>query len=173
MPSGKQKRTKGRKALNREGQGREKGKRIRILFFLHIFLMVYSFSGIFSKLAAGKDFMSLPFCLFYALSLFVLFIYAIGWQQFIKRLPLTEAYANRAVSVIWGCIWGVFIFHERLTLKNLIGAVLVIGGVILFSLAEAEAETSETSVKGNPAKTESGAAKDMTAKDMTGGASDE
>ncbi len=99
---------------------------------------MYSFGGVFSKTAADKKFLSFPFCLFYGLSLLVLFIYAIGWQQFIKRLPLTAAYANKAVTVIWGCIWGIFIFGEQLTLRNIIGAVLVIAGVVLFSVADTE-----------------------------------
>ena len=124
--------------MDKEQNGKKKGSRIPIYIFLHLFLMIYSFSSIFSKKAADKDFLSLPFCIFYGLSLFVLFVYAIGWQQFIKRLPLTEAYANRAVSVIWGCIWGVFLFNEKLSFRNIIGALLVIAGVILFSVADGE-----------------------------------
>ena len=33
-------------------------------------------------------------------------------EQILKHLPLTVAYANKPVSLIWGMIWGTFIFGE-------------------------------------------------------------
>ena len=33
--------------------------------------------------------------------------YAFGWQQVIKHLPLTTAYANKAVTVVWGILLGL------------------------------------------------------------------
>ena len=44
----------------------------------------------------------------------ILGIYAIGWQQVIKRMPLTTAYANKAVTLVWGLVWGLLLFHEQL-----------------------------------------------------------
>lgn len=66
--------------------------RIKTLFALHMLLMVYSTSGILSKLAAGVDFLSIEFCLYYGGVLLLLGFYAIGWQQILKRLPLTTAF---------------------------------------------------------------------------------
>ena len=39
--------------------------RWKVYVALHVMLMVYSMSGIFSKMAAGKEFLSVPFMLFY------------------------------------------------------------------------------------------------------------
>ena len=61
-----------------------------------------------------------------------MFVYAIGWQQVIRRLPLTTAYANRAVTIVWGIIWGLLIFNEKLNAGKVIGALIVIAGVILY-----------------------------------------
>ena len=61
-------------------------------------------------------------------------IYAIAWQQIIKRLPLTFAYANKAIGVIWGMFWGLVAFGESITPKKIIGAVIVIAGIVLYSL---------------------------------------
>ena len=61
--------------------------RIKTLFLLHIMLMIYSMSGICSKLAAGQKFLSFKFCLYYGLIIVLLGFYAIGWQQIIKRMP--------------------------------------------------------------------------------------
>lgn len=64
-------------------------------------------------------------------------VYAIGWQQIIKRMPLTAAYANKAVTTVWGLVWGVLFFKERVTFGKIIGVILVVAGVALFGIAEA------------------------------------
>jgi len=93
-------------------------------------------SGICSKKAAGEAFLSLPFCLYYGGVILLLVVYAIGWQQIIKRLPLTTAFANKAVTVIWGIIWGAVFFQEPVTIGKVIGALMIIAGVVLFAYAD-------------------------------------
>ncbi len=99
-------------------------------------LMVYSMSGICSKLAAGESFLSARFCIYYAVIIVLLGVYAIGWQQVIKRIPLTTAFANKAVTVVWGIVWGWFFFGESITPGKLIGAGMVIAGVVLFAKSD-------------------------------------
>ncbi len=113
--------------------------RLNLYIALHIFLMIYSTGGIISKMAAGKEFLSLPFILLYGLEILILGFYAIGWQQFIKRMPLSLAYANKAVTVIWGCVWGVLVFHEQLSIGKAAGSVLVLAGVALYGIADGKA----------------------------------
>ena len=121
-------------------------KKLFVLLGLHIMLMFFSMSGIASKLAAGEKFLSPKFILYYAIIIGLLGVYAIVWQQIIKRLPLTTAYANRAVTIVWGIIWGVLFFHENVTPLKVIGAVIVIVGVVLFATAdEGEEEASDGS----------------------------
>lgn len=107
---------------------------------LHILIAFYSLTGVFSKLASAEPFLSMRFCLFYGGVLVLLGVYAIVWQQIIKKLPLTTAFANKAVTVVWGLVWGLLIFHEAITPGKLAGAVLVMTGVILFSVADREVE---------------------------------
>lgn len=117
-----------------------KKNNIKIYILLHILLAVFSFSGIFSKLAAGEDFLSIKWCMCYAGVIGLLGVYAIGWQQIIKRMPLTAAYANKAVTTVWGLIYGVLFFREKITPGKLIGVALVVAGVALFGIAGAEEE---------------------------------
>lgn len=112
---------------------------LKWILITQVLLLFYSAGGIFSKLAAGEQFLSFRFCLYYGLVLLILAGYAIGWQQVIKHLPLITAYANKAVTVVWGIVWGVLFFHEQVTIGKIIGAVLVISGVILYAGAENEA----------------------------------
>ncbi len=110
--------------------------KVKTYLFLHLLLAVYSTGGIFSKLAAQKAFLSWPFLFLYAAVVALLAIYALGWQQVIKRVPLSTAYANKAVTVVWGCVWGLLIFREQLTAGKLVGGVLVLCGIVLFGLSD-------------------------------------
>ena len=113
-----------------------KRKSIIRLFILHIILLVFSLSTVLSKLASGEEFLSLRFCGLYAGVILLLGIYAIVWQQLIRHLPLIFAYANKAITIVWGIIWGYLLFSENITLNKVIGALIVIWGIIVFSLGE-------------------------------------
>ena len=108
----------------------------RALIGLHLLLAVYSLSDVCSKTAAGAPFMSFRFLFFYGCVLGLLGVYAIGWQQVIRRLPLTVAFANRAVTVVWGIVWGVLFFREQGSPLRLGGAALIMAGVVLFARAD-------------------------------------
>jgi drug/metabolite transporter (DMT)-like permease len=126
---------------------RGKAPKLGIYLVLHVMLAIYSLSSVFSKLAAGYGFMSLGFILCYGAMIACMGLYALGWQQVIKRMPLTVAYANKAVTLIWGLIWGLLLFHEQITSGKLIGAAIVLAGVVLFSLDEG-AESDQSDDKG-------------------------
>ena len=113
---------------------------MRWMILMHVLFLFYSAGSIFSKLAAGEAFMSLKFVLAYGLVIVILACYAVGWQQVIKHLPLSTAYANKAVTIIWGIIWGALLFHERITPGKLIGAIIVLTGIVLYSGAEHDRE---------------------------------
>lgn len=115
----------------------------KILLLLHLLLGVYSFSGVFSKKAAGEAFLSFRFCLFYGGIILLLGVYAVFWQQIIKRMPLTTAYANKAVTVIWGLVWSILLFQDRITLKKIIGAAIVMVGIIIYSRESAKEEENK------------------------------
>ena len=87
----------------------------KYFLYLHILLVLYSVSAVFSKLGSAQPFLSFKFCLFYGIVLFLLALYTVCWQQIIKHLPLTFAYANKAVTVVWGILWGLIIFGEKIT----------------------------------------------------------
>ena len=111
-------------------------KNILPVIALHILLLFYSFGGVCSKIASGTPFLSVKFIVYYGGLIAVFGVYAIVWQQIIKRLPLTFAYSNKAVTVVWGMIWGMCFFGETITAQKAIGAVIVIVGVILYSLSD-------------------------------------
>jgi len=95
-------------------------------------------SGICSKKAASTEFLSMEFCLYYGAVIALLGLYAIGWQQIIKRVPLTTAFSNKAITIVWGIIWGMVFFHESISIGKVLGAAIVIAGVVLYAYADRE-----------------------------------
>ena len=110
---------------------KNKGKYIQ----LHLNIMLFSFTGVFSKLAGveyNKAGLTSPLLyLFLALMILNCGIYAIAWQKVIKRFDLSTAYANKSVSIIWSQLWAVLIFHENLSVRNVIGMLIVFIGVMV------------------------------------------
>ena len=114
-------------------------ERTKWLLITQLMLLFYSMGGICSKMASNEKLFSIRFLIYYGILLLILFIYAIGWQQILKRLPLTTAFSNKAVTVVWGIVWGFIFFGEQVSLLKAIGAVLIIVGVVLFTYADGEA----------------------------------
>ena len=100
---------------------------------LHISLLFSSLSGVCSKMASGyiNHIFSLQFIFWFGLVFIIMFGYAVIWQQVLKRMPLTVAYANRPVTLIWGIIWGSLIFEEKITWNMIVGAVVIFAGIYL------------------------------------------
>ena len=120
---------------------------VKWFVILHLIIVVYTFNSICAKLAAPYDFLSLKWCFFYVLVVGFLGFYAIAWQQVLKHLPLITTYANKAVTTIWGLIWGLLIFHESITLQKIIGAIVVIFGVYLVVSGDEEVNNKKDEVK--------------------------
>ena len=99
--------------------------------FLHLIILQLSLGGVLSKFASQTDFMSVKFCLLYGLMIANLGVYAILWQQIIKKLPLTTAFCNKAINVIWGMLWGVIVFSETISWNMLLGSAIVLIGVVM------------------------------------------
>lgn len=109
---------------------------MKYFLLLHFMFFIYSTSGIFGKIAATQNWCSIPFMVCYAGVIGVLIIYAIGWQQVIKHLPLSVAFVNKPVVIIWGMLWASTIFGEHITVRNIIGVVLIVLGIEVYSRRE-------------------------------------
>lgn len=111
-------------------------KRYLNILVLQVIIIVYTLSGICAKFASNNEFLSVNFILFYGLEIGVLGIYAVLWQQVLKKFDVSVAYANRSVALIWSLIWSVLLFGERITIKNIIGTIIVILGIVVVNLDE-------------------------------------
>ena len=107
--------------------------KISIITFLnlHLILFFYSISSCLSKYASQYEFLSSGFVLTYGGVVLILAVYAVLWQQVLKKMPLFIAFANKSIVVIWGMIFGKVFFDESLSLYSLIGAILISAGVFM------------------------------------------
>ena len=101
---------------------------------LHLLFFLYSLVSVFSKLGSRTEAFSLLFFVYYGAVFLCLGLYAIGWQQILKKMSLSGAFSGKAVVILWGAL----LFGEAVTLRKIIGALVVMAGVILFSRAEEE-----------------------------------
>lgn len=112
--------------------------KLKDIFLLQAVFFIYSINSIVAKLASAQERFSMAFIMLYGLELVILGVYAILWQQIIKKFELSVAYANKAVTLIWAMIWGSLIFKEQITLFKVGGILLVIVGIIILNGSEGE-----------------------------------
>lgn len=106
-----------------------------ILMLQGVFL-VFSLATVMQRLAVSQELFSLRFFLLLGAVILILGIYALLWQQVIKRFELSVAYANKAISLLWILLWGYFLFNETITISKAMGVVIVIVGVIVMTSGE-------------------------------------
>ncbi|MFQ9263819.1 MAG: transporter [Clostridia bacterium] len=109
----------------------KKKTKLKEIFILQIVIAIYTLSTVFAKFASGQEFMSFKFILYYGLEMLILAVYAVVWQQLIKKFDISVAYANKAMGLLWSIVWAILIFNETITIKNVIGVVIVIVGTII------------------------------------------
>lgn len=97
--------------------------------------MVYACSSVFSKSAAMCPFMSAGYILNVCGVVLVLGLYAVLWQQVIKRMPISTAFMFKGTTLLFALLISFFLFGEPITWMNGVGAILIIGGITLFSMA--------------------------------------
>lgn len=115
-------------------------KRVNVkdILMLQAVFFIYSINSIVAKLASGEERFSFAFIMFYGLELVILGIYALLWQQIIKKFELSVAYANKAITLIWGMLWGALLFKEQITITKVAGILLVIAGIVILNSKEGE-----------------------------------
>ena len=97
--------------------------------------LIYSFAPILSKAASAHGFLSLPYLLYLGGAILTLGVYAIVWQQIIKRIPVSDAYMFKGTYIIFVLLLSHFLFGEAITIQNCIGAAIIIVGIALYAKA--------------------------------------
>lgn len=59
--------------------------------------------------------------------------YAVLWQQVLKRIELSVAYMFKGTSIIFVMLFAYILFGEQITWNNIVGAIIIIVGIVLFA----------------------------------------
>lgn len=97
--------------------------------------LIYACTSICTKMASRQEMLSWPYLFWIAGAVGVMGVYALLWQQVIARMPLSTAYMFKGTSLIFVLLISALLFGEAITLNNVIGAVIIIIGIILFAKA--------------------------------------
>lgn len=110
---------------------KKKKTKLKDICILQIVIAIYTLSTVCAKFASGQEFMSFQFILYYGIEMIILGVYAIIWQQLLKKFDVSIAYANKAMGLLWSIVWAILIFNDTITIKNVIGVLIVIIGTII------------------------------------------
>lgn len=95
--------------------------------------LVYACESVFVKLASAQPQFSLRYFLYMGGAVAVLGVYALIWQQIIKRLPVSEAYMFKGTSLIFVLLISVIFLGESISWGNIAGAAMIVGGIVLYT----------------------------------------
>ena len=115
---------------------------VKQIVLLQAIVAIYTVSGIMAKFASAAETLE-KIILFFGLDLLFLGIYAVCWQQMIKIFPLSVAYANRAMALLWSAIWAKIVFGEQITGRQMLGIALVVAGTIVINTEQQEEKQNE------------------------------
>ncbi len=108
------------------------------ILLLQISVVVYSLSTVAANMASKHEFLSLGYILYFGLEFMILAVYAILWQQVIKKFQLSIAYSNKSMMLLWSMLWNFLIFSQGITPGKVAGVLLVMGGVIVMNMGGGE-----------------------------------
>lgn len=105
------------------------GHKVEIIFIFLIYLL-FSLVGIVSKYnAMTSKTWSLRFYCLLGVELCMLMIFTMAWQLLLKRFDLSFVYLFKGTTIMWGLFFAKIIFHEQITVMNLLGTMVIMLGI--------------------------------------------
>jgi len=104
--------------------------------FLHVAFLLYSIILLYMKWAAKFPVSSISFFIAYFGLVVILFGYAILWQQVIKHFEISKAYSHRGIIILWSMLWSVIFLGETIKWNNLLGAAIIMIGIVVVTKDE-------------------------------------
>ena len=112
--------------------------------------MIYASTGIFTKYASLYPFLSWQYILSFLGAIGIMGIYAVLWQQVLKYIDLSVAYMFKGTSLIFTMLLAYWLFGEPITTHNIIGAAIIIFGIILYNLPTKYSDTQLPGAQASP-----------------------
>lgn len=107
--------------------------KVQHVIILLLINILYACVSIFTKYASMHEFMSWNYTVGLIGAIGVMGLYAILWQQVLKRVELSMAYMFKGTSLVFVMLLAYVFFGEQITWNNIIGAIIIISGIVLFA----------------------------------------
>lgn len=95
--------------------------------------LLYACVSLFTKYASQQEFMSWNYIVGLIGAFGVMGLYAVLWQQVLKRIELSLAYMFKGTSIVFVMLLANIIFGEQITWNNIVGAIIIIIGIVLYA----------------------------------------
>lgn len=95
--------------------------------------LLYACVSLFTKYASQQEFMSWNYMVGLIAAVGVMGLYAVLWQQVLKRIDLSLAYMFKGTSLIFVMLLAYVLFDEQITWNNIVGAIIIISGIVLYA----------------------------------------
>ena len=79
---------------------KERRVTLKNILLLQAIIIIYTISSVMAKMASANGEDPFRMLMFLALEFMILAVYAVLWQQMIKRFELSVAYANRSMAIL-------------------------------------------------------------------------
>lgn len=97
--------------------------------------LLYACTGICTKMAAMSEPFSWAYMLWFAGAVMIIGIYALLWQQVLRRIELSTAYMFKGTTLIFTMLIAALLFGETITIPNIIGSVIIVTGIVILARA--------------------------------------
>lgn len=104
--------------------------KIKSVVFGTIIYCIFSLSSVFMKFASLQSNLFNKFLLF-GVSIGILGVFSILWQKLLNKLNLNKAYLFKGTTLIWGLVYGVLIFGEKVSINMIIGVIIALIGIVI------------------------------------------
>ena len=95
--------------------------------------MLYACVGICTKMAAMQEAFSWPYLLWFGGAVGLIGVYAVLWQQVLRRIELGTAYMFKGTTLIFTMFIAALLFGETITIPNIVGSVIIVTGITLLA----------------------------------------
>lgn len=103
------------------------------IFLLMAINFLYACVSLFTKYASQQEFMSWNYTVGLIGAIGVMGLYAVLWQQILKRMDLSLAYMFKGTSLIFVMLLAYILLGEQITWNNIVGAIIIISGIVLYA----------------------------------------
>ena len=94
---------------------------------------LYACVGICTKMASQQEMMSWPYMLWFEGAVGIIGVYAILWQQILRRVDVSLAFMFKGTTLVFSMCIAAWLFGEPITIPNIIGSAIIITGIVLLS----------------------------------------